>query len=169
MAIGFLNAAGIDLGNVKIAGDLGKIVVGDPDVGSMSLGLNSLKVASLGQYGLDPQGGAGDLASVVTGPVGSLEVKGNVYEASLTALTINTVIVGGWLVGGASAGSGRIFTDSEMGNVTIKGDIVGGTGNASGQISSGGNIGKVVVGGSLLGANGGDVNTNGSGSIISGR
>ena len=51
--VGFINARGADLGQVKIIGDLGKIEAGDQDVAP---GLAKLSVGSLGAKGLVTQG-----------------------------------------------------------------------------------------------------------------
>ncbi len=67
--IGSINAAGTDLGNVSIDGNLGKIVAGDSKLGTA--GLKSLTVESLGTLGTASDAVAGDVTSVITGALGS--------------------------------------------------------------------------------------------------
>ena len=58
-----IDATGLDLGAVKVPGDLGKILAGDDTLSTT--GIASLTVGSMGRYGLSTQGGTGDLDSVV--------------------------------------------------------------------------------------------------------
>jgi hypothetical protein len=160
--VGYIDSTGIPLGRVNIDGDLGRIDCGA--VGT-DVGLASLRVASIGQYLLDTQGGAGDLDSTVLGDVGSLVVKGNIREAFFSvenAGTLRTARIGGSIIGGAAASSGRIQAQGGMGSVVVGGSLFGGGGDGSGAIAPLPGGGSFTVRGSLIGASGSD-----SGSIQS--
>jgi len=172
--VGLINAPAIDLGSVKIAGDLGKILVGDDNSRNKTVGLGSLSVRSMGNYGISTQAGATpDLISRFENGVGSISVAGNVKEVFLRATAtgalptakIGSVTIAGSLVGGAADDSGQILASDGIGTVKINGNLVGSSGKQSGRIgtSTGGTIGKVTIGGTIFGGS-----DNFSGSIDSG-
>jgi autotransporter-associated beta strand protein len=111
--LGYLNATGVDLGVVSIAGDLGRI-----DAGAVS----SLTVQSLGGFGLATQLAGGNLTSHFTGKLGKLTVKSSIHDATLLGSTsIGPVnVLGSFLGGELSAGA-------DLGAVNIHGNIVGTT------------------------------------------
>jgi len=153
--VGFVDATGIDLGVVKIDGDLGRIVAGDVDA---KAGLGGLTVQSLGGYGISTQEAGGSVESVVKGPVGAFVVKSNVDKAYFRAETdglaigsIASLTIGSSLIGGAASDSGRIEAAGNIGAVKINGSILAGAGARSGSIDSGGKITSVTVKGSLVG------------------
>ncbi len=80
MAIGQINATGIDLGTVTIDGDLGRITAGDATL--TTSGIAGLTVQSLGRYGTFA--GAINLNTVVQGKLGSLTVKSDVNNAFIS-------------------------------------------------------------------------------------
>lgn len=167
--VGWVNAAGIDLGTVSIMGDLGRITAGE--LATDPVGVKALKVASMGIFSTDTQGGAGSVTSEIVGSLGSLEVKGHVFRAEFNADSFGKITVGGSIFGGSDDYSGQLFSRGSIGDVTIKGDIVGSSGSQSAQVSAAGKIGKVVVGGSIIGGSGDDPGERfyGSGMIVSGR
>lgn len=168
--VGFINAEHYDLGTVTILGDLGRIMAGA--VADNDPGVKSLKVASMGIFATNTQGGNGNTITRVVGELSSLEVKGNIDRAEINANGYGKITVGGSVIGGTADYSGQIFSSGgSMGDITIKGDLIGGGGTQSGQISSFGKIGKIVIGGSVIGSSGQDAvdRFSGSGSIISGR
>lgn len=156
--VGFIDAHNNVLGAVKIAGDLAKIQAG-LDVPTAKLkALASLTVFSMGAQGadtLDPTEN-GLLNSEVSGPVGAVTVRGSV-DGILFNVTggsfagIQKLSIGGSLIGGDTAESGRIATAGGIGAVTVKGSILGGGGQQSGAIEAGGLIGKVAITGSIFG------------------
>jgi len=157
--VGRINATGIDLGRVEVAGDLGDIDAGDGTTSTP--GLASLTVQSLGNLGFST--GSQDLTSDIVGMLARLTVKGDVNEAHVRVQggadgKIGTVTIGGALIGGVTPFSGRISSDSGIGAVSIEGDVRGGDGAASGQIYAGGfpgaSIKSVTIGGSLIGGGG---------------
>src|SRR5262249_4304912 len=81
--VGFINATGIDLGPVNIAGDLGRILAGDGDPAVPAL--KSLSVRSLGRFGTDTQAPGGNLRSNINGALGALMVKTDVVGARVIA------------------------------------------------------------------------------------
>ncbi len=157
-----------DLGAVSVSGDLGRIQAGSEfQQGAPSV--RSLSVGSLGLYGLATQGGTGDLLSIITGPVGSLKVRGDVREAAFVVQddlsvkgTIGSVTVGGSLIGGDGPDTGVIQADGAIGAIKIGGDIrsvdssPGSTlsGFSGAVISLDGRIASLTVGGSILGGKG---------------
>ena len=172
--VGLINAPTIDLASVKIAGDLGKILVGDANSTNKTLGLGSLTVQSMGKYGTSTQFGATpDLVSRFENGVGSILISGDVKEAFLHATAtgampmakIGSVTIKGSLYGGTADDSGQIAASDGIGAVKISGNIFGGAGKQSGRVgtSVGGNILSVTIGGSIFGGS-----DNSSGIIDSG-
>jgi hypothetical protein len=146
--VGYINATGIDLGAVKVAGDLDKIVAGS-GIGKKP-GLASLRAQTLGVNGLAT--GAPDLQILIDGKLGALVVKGNVKNAEIDVSgTIGSVIIGGSLLGGSSDFSGEISSTGDMGRVNIGADVAGSTGKFSGSLSSRARLASVSIGGSLIG------------------
>jgi hypothetical protein len=151
--VGFIDATGIDLGAIKIGGDLGRIVAGDID---SKPGLSSLSVHSLGAMGTST--GAPSLDSVISGSVGKLSVKTNVVDAYFLVETngeaigkIGSVTIGRNLDGGDNENFGRIEAAGDIGPVKIGGSVLAGDGQRSGSIDAGGKIASITIGGNLLG------------------
>jgi hypothetical protein len=165
--VGYINAAGVDLGEVRVQGDLGRINAGDFDYTTPGLGL--LRVNSLGKSGLATQPPGGSLDSYITGSVGKVAVLTDVVAASVNALgdfefgpngavyiggKIGEVAIGGSLLGGTQAFSGYLSSDGGFDSIKIGGDVRGGDGFSSGRIVSQGTIGVVWIGGALVGGAG---------------
>jgi hypothetical protein len=182
--VGFINATGIDLKSVLVAGDLGKIDAGDTTTSTP--GLQSLHVRSMGALGTTTQAAGGDLFTVIQGELGQFLVDTNIVGASISVVggadgkigtvqigedirggsgddsgeikatgSIAGLSVGGSVVGGDGQNSGVILsTGGDIGNVTVKGDVQGGGGVTSGFLQAGGNVGDVTLGGSLVGGGG---------------
>jgi hypothetical protein len=180
--VGFIDATGIDLGKIRVRGDLGRIIVGDSDGSTEAL--EQLDVNSLGRAGLATQEPDGSLFSEITGSVGTIRVRTNVIGAlaviesdgggfpapivaassTTSAFGIGLLYVGGSIRGGEGFASGRIHCDGDIGEAYIVGSIRGGAGDQSGQLAATGNIGNLHVGGSLLGGMGAE-----SGVVYAGR
>jgi hypothetical protein len=156
----------LDLGTVKIKGDLGQIDAGDPETNTMAI--KSLGVQSMGRLGLVTQGGTGDLTSEIYGPVGALKVANDVRGAwvkvhgdfmaaqgKLANGRIGSVQIGGSLIGTSSDSSGLISTTGAVGTVFIGGDVRGSEGSSSGRIAAQEITGSVTVIGSVIGSAGG--------------
>ena len=122
--VGFLNAKGLDLGVVHIAGDLGRIKAGDTNTTDGSV--SQLSVATMGARGIATQTAGGNLKSAFVGKLGSLNSTG-----SLKGVGIHV--------------SGGIFDlDGQIGSIDIGGDLVGGAGERSGTIYAKGAIGTAL-------------------------
>ncbi len=162
--IGFINAAGVDLGEVSVPGDLGKILAGSGNPGKTAT--KSLHVDSLGAFGGLTEDTGTDHSSVFLGPVGTIKIAGDLRDAIIdvrdtsTAGTgkIESVSLGGSLIGGAAEFSGAIFARTSIGAVTIRGDVAGGAGVDSGTLRTGSRtsigITSLHIGGSLIGGSG---------------
>ena len=112
--IGYLDAsssdgdgADLNLGNVTIHGDLGRVRAGLNS--GTKLGLQSLTVQSLGEFGVSTQAG-GTVVSTVLSGLGSLHVNSDVSGAEVLINTGNlgSLFIGGSLLGGATDSTGRI-------------------------------------------------------------
>lgn len=143
----FIDATGFDVASVNIAGDLGYIRAGDPDISTPGLG--TLRCQSMGVLG-----GVG--LSWINGTLSKLQVTGTIQGAVIHVAggaggadgDIGSVIVGDSLTRGAITADGRIA------RVKIGGSITGGSDNYSGSIVSQAGLGPVTIGGSLTGGSG---------------
>jgi hypothetical protein len=152
--VGAIESALHDLGTVLVDGDLGRITAGDAT--TTDAAVKSLTVFSWGRSGLSTQGAGASLSSVLNGPVGSLTVKTDVFEASVTILggadgTLGKLAIGGSLIGGSAANSGTVLATGAIGSAKIGGDVHGGLGGLSGSVLSSLTLGPVTIGGSLVG------------------
>lgn len=148
--VGFLNAKGVDLGDVDIFGDVGKLLAGDAKLNTTAI--NTLKLHSLGSLA---NIGAPDAVSIVNGPLGDVTLTGNIVQAQLSVVgalsgTIRSLTAGS-LLGGTANYSGSVVATGNIGPVQV-GNLQGGGGDFSGTIISGGNLqsfsGGFIVGGS---------------------
>ncbi|MDB6170708.1 MAG: hypothetical protein JWL59_19 [Chthoniobacteraceae bacterium] len=166
--VGFINGDGIDLGKVRVDGDLGRIAAGDAT--SVTPGLKSLVVKSMGLQGLSTQDpGTASFGSRVIGALGSLTVRGDFKDVSLQVLGVATdpnpdvsdevdgngkigfIRIEGSIIGGALESSGAILAKGKIGAIFIQDSIVGGAGAFSGSIITERTIQGVSVGGSVKG------------------
>jgi len=155
--VGYINSGGIDLGNVTVGGDLGRIHAGLAGTGHPAL--VSLTVNSLGADGISTQAPGGNLETLISGPVTTLTVNGDIDQASIgvgghSLGSIGTLTITGSLNGGALPFSGSIRTQGGLGTVVIDGSINGGAGANSGLIGTAGQIQSVTVDGSIIGGGG---------------
>lgn len=172
---GFINIGEIlsphDLSSVAVAGDLGKIDVGDGNPATPGIGRLSLR--SMGV--LSTVTGATDLNSFVRGSIRSLQIQtdvigvtftssGNLGNAAVggsiigvnlndgfTVASIGTMTVAGSLQGGGMSLSGQIQTTSGAIRSLRIGEIIGGTGYASGIVSGATGINDIRINGSVSG------------------
>lgn len=154
-ALGEIDGTGIDLGAVKVDGDLGRIVAGDAMTATS--GLKGLTVHSMGLYW--DTGGGPYFDTAIQGKLGFLKVKTGVFNSSIKVEggadgQIGSVLVGGCLYGGAGEFSGSIISTGDMGFVTIWGNVIGGGNDVTGGVFSGGKLAGVKVGGSVIGGYG---------------
>jgi hypothetical protein len=188
--IGFVNAKGVDLGNVNIHGDLAKILAGDKK--TSTAGLGDFTVQSLAAIG--PSTGAPDPYSTIKGGVGNVNISGDLhgqfFVSGRSHGTVASVTVGGSLVGedfnfsgnincqgdmgavhilGGLSGSGgyasgEIFVHGKLASLQVDGGFQGGSGNFSGRVFAGGDAGAVTVNGNItggLGSNSGTIDLEG--------
>src|SRR5262249_52004599 len=110
-AVGYVDATALDggtsldLGVVRIGGDLGRINAGNSTTPGPAA--RGLAVQSLGELGISTQAAGGFLISNLNGSLGFLTVTGDVREAAV-------------LVGGSDG--------NRLGPVTIGGSLLGGPG-----------------------------------------
>ena len=154
--VGYINASGIDLGAVRVDGDLGRIDAGDV---SPATGVTSLTVQSLGRFGTTTQPAGGTLTSNLVGRLGSLQVRSDVVHASVLVTggpdgRIGRVFVGGSVLGGPAASTGLIHCTGNLGPTTILGNLIGGTGGSSGGIGTDMDAARIRVGGTIAGSTG---------------
>lgn len=147
VAIGKINATGRQLGSVVVDGDLGQLDAGG---GLGTTALKKLTVQSMGRYGLSTQGNVGDLISFLNGEVGKITVKEDAL-ASIHVLSgkLQSLTIGGSLLGGATVGNGTILTSGDVGSIKIGGNITAGTANETSRIVVGGDLKSLFVGGSV--------------------
>ena len=152
-AVGRINGGANRFGTIVVRGDLGAITAVSDSATVPAI--QTLRVHSMGIYGLATQGGGGDLRSSLNGSLGALNVVGDVKEAFIFVDgTIGPVTIGGSLIGGVAHQSGSITARNGLGLVRIGGSIIGGSGIASGAVLSTQDIAGVTVGGSLIGGPG---------------
>jgi len=158
--IGFIDSSNINLGAVKIAGNLGEINAGTAS--GLVPAVKSLSLRTLG-----PNGSIADtppLQSTVDGSIGSIGIAANMVNAILDTQAggnIGSISIGGSML------SGGFHVAGNLGAVTIGGNVEGGgviTGNGlvksitirgsviSGSLSGVGAIGQVKIGGDLTGS-----------------
>ncbi len=156
--VGFLNAKGLDLGVVKIAGDLGRIKAGDAVTTDGSV--TTLSVATMGAHGTETQAAGGDLKSGFRGKLGTLQSTGALTGVSIFVFggvfdldgQIGSIDIGGDLTGGAGKRSGTIYAKGAIGTAHIGGDLIGGAGKESGSIITERKLDSITVDGQLLGS-----------------
>jgi hypothetical protein len=169
--VGFINAAGIDLKEAVVDGDLVAIDVGNSDLRSPAIKL--LQTSQLG-FHTATDAGLPDFVSHVIGKVNvlsigdwadaSIQINGNIGRASILSLTgsdlsqsgtlktigsIGTLVVQGDLKGGSADGTGAISAEHKIGSLTIGGSVRGGAGMLSGSISSNAKIVSLTIGGNI--------------------
>lgn len=169
--IGYIDATGLPLGAVSIKGDLGRIDAGDPNiVAKTPKAIASLTVHSMGMLDGTTLPAGVTQTSEITGKVGAVKVRGSVkgvlFNVSGDAAgSIDSLSLGGSLIGTDDADSGRFSTSGNIGAITIKGSIVGGSGQHSGSIEAGGGIKSLTVNGSILGGRSDTPSTDGTGVV----
>lgn len=182
------NFTGIDLGTIKVPGDVGRLSAGDADTTTRALAAlvaDSYGVKNFGATGtINGDGGRfvtkGDFQGTLTvaGDLAMLKIGGSLRPAQQLAAGFNdrdggTLTVNGNLNSAEIAGSilgsidqfdGFLQVGGRLEALKIGGSIAGESGNFananSGQVFVSGGIGKATVGGSLIGEA-----SDGSGSI----
>ncbi|MDB6171285.1 MAG: repeat protein [Chthoniobacteraceae bacterium] len=156
--LGYLNAAGLDLGTVSIGGDLGRI---DAGTGGDLPAIKLLKVNSFGLAGLGTQEAMGASAiSSINGNIGALNVQTDVRGVTLAVDgRVGAVALGGDLIdahllinGGTPPASGStalaLKSVAVAGNVT-RSQILAGY-DLTGGVNADVQIGNVTIGGDCV-------------------
>jgi len=144
VAVGAIDAVGIDLGKVTLKGDLGQIDAGD--FVRIGPAVKSLVVDSMGAFGTTTQMAGGNLQSVFDGSLGSITVKKSLTDVSLSVTNAGSVF-GPAKIGGSATRSG-FFSSGNITSVTIGRDLVG---DGATIRSTSGNIGSIKIGGNMIG------------------
>jgi len=150
--VGYINATGLDLGEVLVKGDLGRIEAGDNL--TPKHGLLGLSARSIGRFGLATQLPGGSLQSNIDGGVKVLALGDGMQEATLNATgNIGSITIKGDVLGSA------IGSDGKIGTLAIDGDLAASATNAAivtargalaaASIAKGIAIGTVSIGGSV--------------------
>lgn len=171
-------AVNLNSGEIISNGNLGPVTVGHDVQGGTSdesgtIKSDSGKIASVTIGGSLIGGSGGATGAIFAGTdLGQVKIgrdlRGGTGGSSGFIRSIGGkiagVTVGGSLVGGSIAETGKIVAATDLGPVTIGRDLLGGAGTDSGELRAGsGSIASVSIGGSFLGGSG-----TRSASIISG-
>lgn len=150
--VGFINAATLDLGIVRMDGDLARI-----DAGDTTLTDGSIKSLTIGSMGIADGGGR---TSLLQGKVGALTVRGDISNSRLVnetsmagnaaAGSFGAILIGGSLRGD-NGGIASIFASGDIGSVKIGGSIISDTSVPVSGLRAMGKMGAVTIGGSLRG------------------
>jgi hypothetical protein len=186
--VGYVNATGIDLGSLRVTGDLARVDAGDGNLGTPGLG--GLHVQSMGLRGTSTQGAGGSLGSTIVGSIGTFWIGSDLDGVAVSTFatggsktngSINSVHIGGSINGGflGSAGNmgpvyvggsvegiatGGMSSAGDIGFVTIGQNLVGGAIDKIGSIFASGTLAGITIHGSILGGGGAD-----SGSVSAAR
>ncbi len=149
--VGFLNATGVDLGVVSIAGDLGRITAGTVGGNAKVPGVKSLTLQSFGFLGRATQGEDASGTSTIEGALPKLTVLGDYRDITLNILgtdgKLGSVVIGGNMVSNVNT---TFFATAGIGSIKVGGDLR--TVSSGMSITSGGAIGSIAIGGSILGS-----------------
>ncbi len=152
--LGLLDATGVDLGAVKIAGDLGRIAAGTPGGDLKVPGVKSLAVQSIGLLGTSTQAAGGNLDSKIEGALPKLSVKGDLRDVTLLVGGAADGILGSATIGGSivstQTGGSLIFGDAAIGTLKIGGDVRTNSTVLPSTIATNGTIGAITIGGSII-------------------
>ena len=150
--IGTIDATGLNLGAVKVGGNIERIIAGTND--AVIPAVKSLGALSFGSAPGTNQ--PGTIVSTVTGNLPLVKIKGDLVGANLTITgKVGTALIGGSLIGGSGPSTGYFSVQGESKSVTVLGSIIGGDGSSSGGLILPGQNNIVKVGGSVVGGGGG--------------
>lgn len=160
--VGFIKATGLDLGAVKVSGDLARIDAGDTD---FTKSISSLDVLSMGVLGTSTQsfsvaGNSDVLQSDLVGGVSKITVRGSIVGAGIMVTgdaeaDIGTVTILGDIVGGDTEYSGSIVAaNADIKSIKISGSLIGGGGDGSGYVFASIEMKSFTVLGSIFGGTG---------------
>ncbi|MDB6174102.1 MAG: hypothetical protein JWL59_3413 [Chthoniobacteraceae bacterium] len=146
--VGYIDAAGIDFGRVRIDGDLGRIDAGDS--ATPHRGLGSLKAGSMGQSGVTTQGPEGSLQSNIEGRLGKLKIADGMMNADLfVSGDIGSVSIKAYMSGGSIQSHGKIGSLRIAHELTSSDSSSPVTISALGGSGRGKTIGSIHIGGTV--------------------
>jgi hypothetical protein len=141
----------LDLGKVRVDGDLKFIDAGDDDFSTRSL--KSLDVFSVGEF-------VPNVKSEVNGSIGVWKVRGNMQGSLVQSGPADVITAGKILIGGSLGrvdadvnGSGSLQLAGSAGTISIGHDLIGGVEQKTGYIFVNGALGSLKIGGSVHGGN----------------
>lgn len=164
--LGWLDATGVDLGTVNIAGDVARVTAGTNGGDAKAPAIKSLAVQSVGLLGdstLPTAEQGGFLGVQLDGALPKLTIKDDLRAA---VVADHQGRLGAVTIGGSIVGSGDLFAEAGISAIKVGGDIraLGGTL----QILTYGPIGAISVGGSIRGFDAGHlVEIGGYGQLVS--
>jgi hypothetical protein len=156
--VGYIDAIGLSLSSVSVAGDLGRIDAGG---GATATALGTLSVHTLGAMSGTQGGLTYSTESNITGTLGTLNVLGNLdgavnaqdYKSRPGTGNIGHLNIGGSIDGSNSSGAGVVLFTGTLGTAVIDGGIEGGSselfGSISGAYGTYSKIGSITVKGSV--------------------
>jgi len=149
--VGQLEAAGVDLGAVSIAGDLGSITAGTIGGDTKVPAVKSLTVQSMGLLGISTQGPTGVPNSSLQGALGKLVVKDDFRNVRLQVFDadgrIGSAQIGGSIV--ATSEFTELSALAGIGSLKVGGDIRASQTDALIIGTTNGALGAITVGGSI--------------------
>lgn len=145
------DANSLDLGRVRLQGDLKFIDAGDALLSTP--GLKSLDVASIGEQ-------ISGVKSEINGSIGSVKIRGDMLGFWEMKGDFNST-VGSFFIGGSLGDStldvqdaGAVHLQGKIGQVRVGHNLIGSEGFGTGRLRLAGNVGSVDIGGSLIGGSG---------------
>jgi hypothetical protein len=161
---GFIDARGIDLASVTVAGDLARLSAGDAARADGSVALVKTRTYGAALPSSLPTNAS--LLSEFLGGIKTFQVAGDFRGASVsvptTAFTpedlrharIGKLQIGGHVSGTDLDRSGQIVIEGGVGSATIGGNVYGAAGAGSALLSFRGSSGVITIRGSVIGGEG---------------
>jgi len=158
---GSLRGGANNSGSIIAVGDIVAVQIsGDVIAGEISS--DSGRIASLTIGGSLFGGTLTSSGSVEADSMGTVQIGGDVRAGTAAATglietdvgDIDSLRIGGSLIGGAQSSSGEIECQRDLPSVHIGRDIVGGDGSDSGRLRCFGSAAKITVGGSVISGTG---------------
>jgi hypothetical protein len=147
--IGEIIATGHELGVVKTKGDLGKIVAGNGTLPEPAI--KSLTVGSYGMLEGTTQPAGSNQGSLITGDMLKLTILGDMGGGAINVSdAIQSVKIGGSMIGNLGSSDGRLFAGS-IGEIVINGSIFGSVTAPSAGIAVEGDVESLKIKGSIIG------------------
>lgn len=153
--VGFVDATGVDLGTLSIAGDLGRIKAGTVGGNAKVPALKSLTVQSMGVLDVSTQNATlPNLLSIIEGTLAKLNVKSDLRRTGLiiqgTDGFLGSATIGGSVIGDGDQ-SAFLSAKAGIGSVRVNGDIRhrSGVSFSTTSIVTDGAIGSIIVKGAI--------------------